>query len=203
VLLKGNLHAHSTLSDGLLTPEAVVAAYEALGYDFLAITDHEDRIPRHYRRILRRLRPNLLLFTGIEIDYAPLAQHVGAVYGDRETLRVLNHPARYHLSLEEAVRRVAVISRDGLTLDAVEVTDTGHYRRQYDSDALGLLRIATDDAHGTPHVGRAWIEVEAAARQRDAIIRAIKAGDFRLGFAEGSDAPDGRGVGKARGEPSG
>lgn len=37
---RGNLHAHTTNSDGRLSPEAVVAAYRAQGYDFVAITDH-------------------------------------------------------------------------------------------------------------------------------------------------------------------
>lgn len=37
---RGNLHTHSTASDGRLTPEAVCAFYRENGYDFLAITDH-------------------------------------------------------------------------------------------------------------------------------------------------------------------
>lgn len=37
---KGNLHTHSTESDGKLTPEQVCALYRKGGYDFLAITDH-------------------------------------------------------------------------------------------------------------------------------------------------------------------
>jgi predicted metal-dependent phosphoesterase TrpH len=37
---RGNLHTHSTRSDGALTPEAVVTAYRTHGYDFVALTDH-------------------------------------------------------------------------------------------------------------------------------------------------------------------
>lgn len=37
---RGNLHTHSTRSDGGLSPAEVVAAYRDHGYDFLAITDH-------------------------------------------------------------------------------------------------------------------------------------------------------------------
>ena len=37
---RGNIHCHSTNSDGLLSPEAVASAYRARGYDFIAITDH-------------------------------------------------------------------------------------------------------------------------------------------------------------------
>ena len=37
---RGNIHTHSTRSDGRLPPSQVVAAYRDHGYDFLAITDH-------------------------------------------------------------------------------------------------------------------------------------------------------------------
>ena len=37
---KANLHCHSTLSDGKLTPEALKEMYKSHGYDILAITDH-------------------------------------------------------------------------------------------------------------------------------------------------------------------
>src|SRR2546428_5919896 len=48
--LRGNLHAHTTYSDGVKTPQDLLAEYEALGYDFLAITDHEDLIGSSYWR---------------------------------------------------------------------------------------------------------------------------------------------------------
>ena len=37
---KGNLHTHSTNSDGLYSPEMVALWYWTTGYDFLSITDH-------------------------------------------------------------------------------------------------------------------------------------------------------------------
>jgi hypothetical protein len=37
---KGNLHAHSTNSDGQLTPRQVCEFYRDNGYDFVSITDH-------------------------------------------------------------------------------------------------------------------------------------------------------------------
>uniref|UniRef100_A0A7C2W7A5 Phosphotransferase n=2 Tax=Thermorudis TaxID=1649508 RepID=A0A7C2W7A5_9BACT len=37
---RGNLHAHSTNSDGQATPEQIVEAYRRQGYDFIAVTDH-------------------------------------------------------------------------------------------------------------------------------------------------------------------
>ena len=182
-LLRGNLHAHTTFSDGIRSPTALVAEYERLGYDFLAITDHEDLVSPEYWPTLEELAPGLVLFRGIELNYSRFAQHVGKVMGDRETLHILNHPARYKLSLTQTQERIATLRADGWPLDAIEVTDTGRYHPLYHSEAIPLVKVATDDAHRPPHFGRAWIEVEAR-RNRDAILRAIRAGNFRLGFAQ-------------------
>ena len=37
---RGNLHGHSTNSDGALTPEDVCGSYRDQGYDFICLTDH-------------------------------------------------------------------------------------------------------------------------------------------------------------------
>ena len=37
---RGNLHTHSTRSDGVLDPDEVARRYQLEGYDFLAMTDH-------------------------------------------------------------------------------------------------------------------------------------------------------------------
>ncbi|MBQ1965129.1 MAG: PHP domain-containing protein, partial [Clostridia bacterium] len=37
---KGNLHTHTTRSDGIKTPEQTKKEYREMGYDFIAITDH-------------------------------------------------------------------------------------------------------------------------------------------------------------------
>ena len=37
---KGNLHTHSTRSDGALTPAEVCGFYREKGYDFLCLSDH-------------------------------------------------------------------------------------------------------------------------------------------------------------------
>jgi hypothetical protein len=39
-LYRGNLHGHSNLSDGQKTCAEVINAYQGLGYDFIAISDH-------------------------------------------------------------------------------------------------------------------------------------------------------------------
>lgn len=37
---RGNLHGHSTVSDGALSPEEVCQRYKAEGYDFICLSDH-------------------------------------------------------------------------------------------------------------------------------------------------------------------
>jgi hypothetical protein len=183
-LLRGNLHAHTTFSDGSRSPLALIQEYESREYDFLAITDHDDHENLEwpaYERALEALTPRLLLFRGIELNYFRFPQHVGRVDGDEETLWVLNHPARYKLTVDETLDRIAEIRRSGWPLDAIEVTDTGRYRPLYDTAEIPLVKIATDDSHHTPHFGRAWVEVDAP-RTRDGIIRAIRAGDVRPVF---------------------
>jgi PHP-associated len=190
-LIRGNLHAHTTLSDGQRPVAEVLERYRDLGYGFVAITDHEDRIQDDYWFQIPSGDEDLIVFAGVELDYRPLSQHVGKVIGDRETLLVLNHPARYDLSVGQVLKRLKVLAAAGLAIDAVEVTNTGVYQPQYDVDEIPLPKVATDDSHRDPHLGRAWIEVEAP-RDRDAILRAIKAGDFRLGFAPEPPESSGR-----------
>lgn len=183
--LRGNLHAHTTFSDGVPAPQRLVEAYESLGYDFLAITDHDGHdnwVEPDYSNALDTLASRLLVFRGVELDFVRLSQHVGKIIGDRETLYVLNHPSRYRLTVGETLERIDRIRRAGWPIEAIEVTETGHYRPLYDTEAIPLPKIATDDSHRPAHFGRAWVEVHAP-RDRDAIIRAIRAGDFRVGFA--------------------
>ena len=60
-LLKGALHTHTTRSDGACTPEELLAAFEAKGYDFVALTDH-----RKYNR--EQFGSHLTVLPGMEID---------------------------------------------------------------------------------------------------------------------------------------
>lgn len=186
-ILKGNLHAHTTFSDGRFPVGEVVSRYRDLGYDFLAITDHDDLIEPDYWLNIPASDDQMIILPGVELDYKPLAQHVGKVTGDRETLYILNHPARYALTVEQTLRRIRRIGHEWFPIHAVEVSDTGVYRAEYDVDAIVLPKVATDDSHNDDHIGRAWIEV-SAARNPDAILRSIKAGDFTVGFGSGGVA---------------
>ena len=60
---KANLHAHTTISDGKLSPEEMVVAYKERGYSVLAITDHSVMVTHQELNT-----SDFLLLTGVEID---------------------------------------------------------------------------------------------------------------------------------------
>jgi len=62
-LWKGNLHMHTTASDGRLTPAQAIACYREQGYHFIAITDHDTvACPTH-------TDAGMLILSGIELGY--------------------------------------------------------------------------------------------------------------------------------------
>lgn len=79
--IRGDLHSHTTASDGVNTIEQMAAAALARGYEFLAITDHSksqviangltvDRLLKHVKEIRRvgdRMK-GITLLAGCEVD---------------------------------------------------------------------------------------------------------------------------------------
>ena len=58
---KGNLHAHTTLSDGRISPEECIELFKEHGYDFLSITDHRKWFPGYEDE-------DILVIPGTEFD---------------------------------------------------------------------------------------------------------------------------------------
>jgi DNA polymerase (family 10) len=82
--IRGDLHMHTTWSDGSDTTERMVRACRQLGYDYVAITDHSQRawasrtlsaedVPRQRDEIasLRATIPGIEILHGIEADILP------------------------------------------------------------------------------------------------------------------------------------
>jgi DNA polymerase (family X) len=82
--IRGDLHMHTNYSDGADTLDAMVAACCALGYEYIAITDHSERAGASRtvsRRDLSRQRaeieaareryPQITILHGIEVDIMP------------------------------------------------------------------------------------------------------------------------------------
>jgi hypothetical protein len=180
MLLKGALHVHTTCSDGALSVGEVLDVYRDLGFDFVALTDHDYLLRAGcYERQLAQVGadPGLIVFTGVELTVFEKGYvHVNRVDGDREVLHFFNHPSELDLPLDRVIDRISSVAQK-LPLDAVEVTTKGFYTPEYDTPEIPYPKLATDDAHTRIGCGRAWIELDCQ-RQRDAILRAVKQGEF-------------------------
>jgi len=206
--LRGNLHTHTTASDGTKSPQAVVDHYASKGYDFLSITDHG-----------RLTDPNNLdprgmtLLPGMEISLgrteAVTTYHIVAV-GIRERLPYTDFdpagdPQR---AIDDAKKQggVAILAHpywSGLNIndmlhftryDGVEIYNSnceiyngaGDSRPHVDSilaEGRRTLLFATDDHHGTPEpmkIPDSAISWISVKSEPDpaSILASIKAGKF-------------------------
>jgi hypothetical protein len=180
--LKGQLHVHTTLSDGRLSLQEAVDAYEGLGFNFIVITDHDHLVKSGYREAIEGVKSNLLVFFGIELTLHTRwgYVHVGEIEGEEEKMHIFNHPFEYGLSLKQLRECIEDVSRVH-RLDAVEVSHQGFYTPTYDVATIAYPKVVTDDSHSRLGCGRAWIEMECD-RDKDAILRHIKKGEFKCRF---------------------
>jgi len=179
--LKGALHTHSTCSDGCLKPLEVLRVYCDLGFDFVALTDHDFLVtPYAYTDVPDEFE-GMIVFKGIERTvFARGYVHVNEIPGDHETLRIFNHPAEYDYTVERVINCLAEIGFI-VPVDAVEVTAKGYYTPEYDIPEIPYPKVVSDDSHTLESCGRAWVTV-SCARNRDTIIRAIKQGEARIHY---------------------
>ncbi len=183
MFLKGQLHIHTTLSDGTMTPQEAADVYAGMGFDFLAFTDHDHLLKPSYREAIAAVRSEMLIFPGIELT-VPCSKgyvHVSRIEGERDLLHIFNHPADYGLGLKETLACLAEVAAR-YPLDAIEVTHHGFATPHFDIPGIGYPGVAADDAHERSGCGRGWIELDCE-RRKDKIIAAIRRGDFRNGYA--------------------
>jgi hypothetical protein len=196
--LKGQLHVHSTYSDGADPPGEVIRDYEARGYDFIAFTDHNAVppkeelevatamvvIPGEEYRCARRAGDQELGVVGVEerlpaeLDHAQCIDAAVASGG----FVVFNHPT-WHIHHWPVFKMLKLGRAHALEVyNAVCDWLPGASECSDKWDRLltcgcRLWGVATDDAHHADHRDRAWVMV-AAERSRQAIIAALKAGCF-------------------------
>lgn len=199
--LRCALHAHTTNSDGELSPELLVRHYERAGFDVLAITDHWVRTEqRSSERLLvlpgtelnARLGPGNreahVLALGVEADpERPLAEFPTLA----ETMRwveehggvpYLAHPYWSGLRSHDLERCDGVAGLEvfnaGCELETGRGVSGVHWDEVLESGRT-WLGIATDDCH---HPGfdsaLAWTWVRAAERSRAAVLEALREGCF-------------------------
>ncbi len=196
---KGNLHCHTTCSDGAKSPEEVVELYRSMGYDFLAITDHRRvTVPEPC------FAGDMLVLPGIELDYAWPGEvaHIVGFGMKRDVAReldmslgpqggadaitrcggraVLAHP---HWSLNTLATLTALRGVVG-----AEVYNSVSTLRPDSSEILDVSAthgrlypfMAADDSHSYApgEAGMSYILAQADSLTPDALIAAIDKGLF-------------------------
>ncbi|MBN8866565.1 MAG: DNA polymerase/3'-5' exonuclease PolX [Solirubrobacterales bacterium] len=172
--IKGDLHSHTTLSDGVATLEEMAAAAEALGYEYLAITDHSeshgfgnnvaaDRLWQRIEEIseFNHEKHGIRLLSGSEVNIHP----DGSVDYEDDLLEALDWViASIHTSFSEdekknTDRMIAAIENP--LVDCIG-HPTGRLINQRDPYPLNIERvIAAAIEHDT------MIEINSNPRRRD------------------------------------
>jgi hypothetical protein len=192
---KGNLHTHTTQSDGLITPDEAIRWYRDRGYDFLAVTDHWVLTPGC-------LGPDgsFLTITGAELHGSSyhllalglsslpaeaLAESPAEVVAAVRALGGLAYVAHPYWTRQSSADLAAIPGLDGVEVfNAVcEQMDGLGYAGVHWDDLLGqgrrLTGLAVDDAHwkhGSHDQG--FVMVRAEALSEAAILQALAAGHF-------------------------
>ena len=199
---KGNLHTHTTRSDGRLSPDDCIALYRAHGYDFLALTDH-------WKLSENAVSDNgMLLFAGCEYDFGRRVQegiyHVVAIGCERDPLVTREDGARGAIEKIHTAGGLADLAHPAWSMNTLDqllpldgladfteifnsVSDLPANCRPYSGEIVDLLAsrgavwktAAVDDTHWYRRDAcRAYVWVRAEACTREAILAAIRAGDF-------------------------
>lgn len=155
-----DLHLHSTASDGLLPPAAVLAAAHAAGLAAVALTDHDTvaGIPEAQRAAAHS---GIRLVAGVELSAEEDGREVhilGLHLADLAALQARLAELR-DARIERARAIVARLAELGVTIP-------------YDA----VLAHAAGGAVGRPHVARAMIDAGAVQDHREAFDRFLGAG---------------------------
>ncbi len=194
--LRGNLHTHTTASDGNLSPQDTVDAYAAMGYDFLAITDHDRVTP------LDPLDPKgMTLIPGNEITAnGPHMIHVGAPervepFRDRQSaidaanalggMIVMNHP-NWEMHFNHCDQRTLAMLHGYTGIEIYNGVTLRAEGSPLATDRWDMLLIqgrrvwgfANDDNHDDIDRGVGWNVVQSASRSAEAILEALRMGRF-------------------------
>lgn len=195
--LRGNLHAHSTNSDGVRTPDRVVDDYAARGYDFIAISDHDTLTdPTEYVS-----EPGLMALPAVEVSAnGSHLLHIGAtdtVTPDEDRQVVVDavldeggiavpaHPnwqetfAHWvHADLEEIDGYAGIEIYNGLIEHHPgAATATDRWDRLL-SAGRPVWGFANDDAHRPWEVAQGWNVVQVDKRTPEAVLDALATGRF-------------------------
>lgn len=185
--VKGQLHVHTTRSDGRLQPEEAVRAYAEQGFDFVCITDH-DRVLQAPPRFV----DGCLVLPGEESTlprpFRPFGPHLLRLFVQRPVPRRLSLGARLQATVAEGglavachpawpgnlgtgrwvpealldprIALVEIVNHHAPVSESVRIWDEALVRR---GAARPLWGVAVDDSHRPEQIGRAWVVVRIPA----------------------------------------
>jgi predicted metal-dependent phosphoesterase TrpH len=161
-----DLHAHTTRSDGVLTPAALVADAYAAGVRLFALTDHDTLAG--YRDVMASGGPpsGMTLLPGIEIN-ALVTRDLGLWEGELHILGFGMDPDDQAFEATLIAQRDQRRQRFWRTVDLLRSIDLPI------DDHLAGLDPDDDDALGRPTIARALVAAGFAASVEDAFTRII------------------------------
>jgi predicted metal-dependent phosphoesterase TrpH len=156
-----DLHTHSTASDGLLSPAALVREAGRRGIGVLGITDH-DTLDGLGEAETAAAKLGLTLVPGVELSTTIPGPEI--------------HILGYFVNRGDPVftSRLAALARDRVTRITTVVRQLNNAGYPVDLDAI--LAQADEGSIGRPHVARALIGLGAASDMNDAFGRFLKRG---------------------------
>lgn len=191
---KGNLHTHSTQSDGLLSPDEVVAWYRSRGYDFIALSDHwfftrGEPIANDFITLsaaeVQGSRYHLLTLGLSELPPRSWAEEPQAVIDHLKAQGALCYIAHPYWTGQTSAEVQELRDLDGLEVfNAVceESRGTGHARVHWDdclSAGCRLTGLAVDDSHWRHDwEGIGYVMVRSQTLDETSILRALAQGNY-------------------------
>jgi hypothetical protein len=173
---RGNLHTHSTLSDGALTPADVIEAYKRAGYDFLQLSDHflarfdwpiADTRKLRCREFTTLIGAEIhamrtsageywhIVATGLPLDFAPAeysecGPRLAARAKDAGAFVTIAHPSWSQLTIDDGRSLTAAHAVEIYNHTCAMMTDRGdgfYLLDQLCNENRRLTAVAGDDAH--------------------------------------------------------
>ena len=226
---KGNMHMHTTISDGELEPKEAIGVYRDAEYDFIAITDHR-RVGHHWQNDsflilpgvewdtgdalsvpvyhilgIGMTRETVDFYRGAPYEGAPLGNVRGGLWTGSRSGRRRYHP--HPQAVIDAIRAaggIAILAHPAWSVMSPEEIydlhgftgaeifnsvsgfpfnpgrdDASYYWDIWAKNGKLVNVIAGDDSHYyAGEQTKAFTMVNAPALHRDAIMEALKRGDF-------------------------
>lgn len=195
---KGNLHLHTTNSDGTYTPEEICIVYKNEGYDFIFITDH-NKVTE-----VKKIPSSFLVIKGAELNKGDF--HVVALglkkefsvenfsyqgiideINRRKAYPIIAHPYWSGFSSSDLLKLKNYIGIEVYNNTCEKINGKGYASIHWDEllqKGKKIFGFASDDAHHRPNkyreddIAGSFIMVKATSLSERSILNSIKNGYF-------------------------